>query len=479
MVEILCPHCDEEIELDDDASGEFACPYCEGEFEWNVEPKPKRSRPKRSKRKSTSSSVSKQKISVPSFSASGLKVSREAVHVAMLAFLVLSLTGPLMYVVETEDGEAVADFSTTTFKFESEDEYERFDTEYSEVVESLSAMKEACVFAGSGNCELFDEAMSGFSRWNLASNIYTFMVGISALLVGLSFAARGLVGLVAGGRLVTSAGGFERLYGFGRFAIVPAGGLWLMATVLFIFITPSYEDTFAFTIEGTEAPALDTSYTLFVWLSLLFSIALTVASVMFLSNIPLELREPVDNPLYLASLVALISSVVCGLAVLGSFFFNWLVAGEIFGLRPGGIHLSFFGEGETIGWIELFKGEGMKFIAVLGMLFFLLVLASVVVQLAHTVSAVAVQLDDMGVIDMTAERYELAVQLQVPSAAIALGGVVASYVLVQVTSLLLLSDQFTGFFLGDNIPRPSLLLGLLVVGLIVQFVSNRAYQEER
>tara|TARA_B100000214_G_scaffold43175_1_gene27060 strand:- start:275 stop:844 length:570 start_codon:yes stop_codon:yes gene_type:complete len=38
MVEILCPHCDEEIELDDDASGEFACPYCEGEFEWNVEP---------------------------------------------------------------------------------------------------------------------------------------------------------------------------------------------------------------------------------------------------------------------------------------------------------------------------------------------------------------------------------------------------------------------------------------------------------
>ena len=37
MVEILCPHCEEEIELDDDASGEFACPYCDGEFEWGVE----------------------------------------------------------------------------------------------------------------------------------------------------------------------------------------------------------------------------------------------------------------------------------------------------------------------------------------------------------------------------------------------------------------------------------------------------------
>jgi len=37
MVEILCPHCEEEIELDDDASGEFACPYCEGEFEWGMD----------------------------------------------------------------------------------------------------------------------------------------------------------------------------------------------------------------------------------------------------------------------------------------------------------------------------------------------------------------------------------------------------------------------------------------------------------
>ena len=36
MVEILCPHCEGEIELDDDASGEFECPLCEGEFEWNI-----------------------------------------------------------------------------------------------------------------------------------------------------------------------------------------------------------------------------------------------------------------------------------------------------------------------------------------------------------------------------------------------------------------------------------------------------------
>lgn len=37
MVEILCPHCEEEIELDDDAQGEFACPHCDGEFEWGMD----------------------------------------------------------------------------------------------------------------------------------------------------------------------------------------------------------------------------------------------------------------------------------------------------------------------------------------------------------------------------------------------------------------------------------------------------------
>ena len=38
MVEIVCPHCEEKIALDDDASGEFSCPLCDGTFEWNINP---------------------------------------------------------------------------------------------------------------------------------------------------------------------------------------------------------------------------------------------------------------------------------------------------------------------------------------------------------------------------------------------------------------------------------------------------------
>ena len=34
MVVIQCPHCGEDVELEDGTSGLFDCPYCDGEFEW-------------------------------------------------------------------------------------------------------------------------------------------------------------------------------------------------------------------------------------------------------------------------------------------------------------------------------------------------------------------------------------------------------------------------------------------------------------
>ena len=38
MVEITCPHCSEDLELPDDAFGDFECPMCEKEFVWGQQP---------------------------------------------------------------------------------------------------------------------------------------------------------------------------------------------------------------------------------------------------------------------------------------------------------------------------------------------------------------------------------------------------------------------------------------------------------
>jgi uncharacterized Zn-finger protein len=34
MVEIQCPHCEKDIELEDGLSGMFDCPYCNNGFIW-------------------------------------------------------------------------------------------------------------------------------------------------------------------------------------------------------------------------------------------------------------------------------------------------------------------------------------------------------------------------------------------------------------------------------------------------------------
>ena len=37
MVEIQCPHCEEDIELEDGVFGLFDCPHCDEEFDWRKE----------------------------------------------------------------------------------------------------------------------------------------------------------------------------------------------------------------------------------------------------------------------------------------------------------------------------------------------------------------------------------------------------------------------------------------------------------
>ena len=41
MVDIQCPHCGKNIELEDGLSGMFDCPYCHNEFFWGDEKKTK------------------------------------------------------------------------------------------------------------------------------------------------------------------------------------------------------------------------------------------------------------------------------------------------------------------------------------------------------------------------------------------------------------------------------------------------------
>jgi len=116
MVVIECPHCDEDIEMDDDAHGLFACPYCDNEYEWGDKPKPKvdkrrkfteskykssvkkKSDPAGRKKLNFSSSVSKQKVLTNDDKLfGGLQLTVFFSTIVMLIIIILGLNSSSWY----------------------------------------------------------------------------------------------------------------------------------------------------------------------------------------------------------------------------------------------------------------------------------------------------------------------------------------------------------------------------------------------
>lgn len=170
MVEILCPHCEEEIELEDDASGEFACPYCEGEFEWNVDEED-----------------SSGDLDGFTFEASSIKpiavVQGVIVGISFIVLLMCFTADPL-YTLSIEDEEWL--YSADTMSVQpDQDIYGMSGTkEYSAYIDHLTEIKEE--YAGAFDTEDIDKMVEAMEGWDSAGNTYQFltlMALISMILV--------------------------------------------------------------------------------------------------------------------------------------------------------------------------------------------------------------------------------------------------------------------------------------------------------
>jgi uncharacterized Zn finger protein (UPF0148 family) len=66
MVVIECPHCNEDLEMDDGAHGLFECPYCKNEYQWGEAPRMKKKRKLKTHSKvSTNSKITNTKKNKP------------------------------------------------------------------------------------------------------------------------------------------------------------------------------------------------------------------------------------------------------------------------------------------------------------------------------------------------------------------------------------------------------------------------------
>ena len=439
MVEILCPHCDEEIELEDGISGEFACPYCDGEFEWNLAPETS---------KKQSSSPSSIELSV-----NPLVIGREVLQILVLALVVIGLTGPTLYSVSSVYDDA---------EFTAQDVN---GNDYEDEIEMAKESKEFCLALGSIECGVFDEMVDAFGLWNLAGGVYSLFMFLALATVIVSISCRALSGLTMAGKLTMPTSWFRKSHSAGKFGILVACIFWIIAMLSFIIISPSVESTFGLTESEAEEAISSSGYSALVWFSILLSIVMPVLTVMFFLNTTVEFEEPSGQPMDFTSMASASFSTLGGLFMIGSFFFGWIAIGDFASLRPTGLHISFYDFEVSTGWFELVGTEGAGLLGALGILFFLLTLIALIAQLAHTAFVLSVQLDDLNVIDMSAERYNFAYYLQTTTAFVSLGFVIGAYVLIQLGSLIALgSDSVTGSI--DEIPRPSGLL-LLFIGILV------------
>ena len=221
MVEILCPHCEGEIELDDDASGEFECPLCEGEFEWNVPAVSK-------KTKSTKSISASQLVSHP------IQWAGLALSVVMLIILIMSLSA--VYYTASDSGEELE------FKLTSFNEISRSgnvdEAKYSEVISNIEEQKASPMSDSADDIE-YQYFIDMFKSWRTAGIIANILFIISLIACAILVISR-IFTILDNGDFLEIPDGIYSITQTGN-KILPfvISGLMLIGILLFMIIAPT------------------------------------------------------------------------------------------------------------------------------------------------------------------------------------------------------------------------------------------------
>jgi hypothetical protein len=149
MVVIECPHCSEDIEMDDDAYGLFDCPYCDNEYEWGDAPKSKINRKRKIKpiqKKSTTvnrTRTDRKKSSNYSRNISGggknllggIQLLTFVVTIILAMVLLLGLNSESWYSVEYSQGDVDVErnYGSAAFTIKSYQDMEILDDEVERV----------------------------------------------------------------------------------------------------------------------------------------------------------------------------------------------------------------------------------------------------------------------------------------------------------------------------------------------------------
>ena len=264
MVEILCPHCEEEIALDDDAYGDFSCPYCEGEFEWKPQKQEKVKKPK------SASNTDDGMFSSP------LKITNFVLFVIIIFVTIFSF-GATYYKVSDPNLNYEFAFGVNGYE-ETSPGYYYIGTYNAEIALSEEIYNEYCV-RNQGDlleCDEYKEVIDFFKNYRNAGRVFSAILSLAVFSNSFVFLTKLFLFLDERSIFVPSNAWYHRLTTYDLVAPIIASFLLIIGNILFIILRPSmkllfYED---------YLQNLNKGYTLFPFIVIILSIGLAVTSIL-------------------------------------------------------------------------------------------------------------------------------------------------------------------------------------------------------
>lgn len=266
MVDILCPHCEEEIALDDDASGEFACPYCGGEFEWNVpEPAPK---------------TRKKKVKNTEHNPNGMFSNPIKIVNAVLFVLVFILIqrsyGATYYTVSDEDNNSIRyglrDYEEHYANDEIYAAYYADEIIYGEVTYDSDCMRSDSDIVYCNSLEEFIDFYKGFNR---AGAILGLMLWPGLMLSFILLVSKILMFLDEKESMTLGEDWLNRMRTFDFIAPIIISVFLIIGNLMFILLKPKLELLFYEVALGD----MDTGFTAFPFIVMVVALIFAVSSI--------------------------------------------------------------------------------------------------------------------------------------------------------------------------------------------------------
>ena len=257
MVAILCPHCEEEIELEDDASGVFACPLCDGEFEWNLE----------------SDEDSRVEGSSLQFDLSSINpMVAGKVFILGISFIVfwLCFSADTLYAATGESSEEEP--YEYTFTSDEMTIYNIYGAngmgKYTYWIDYLTNLNKECVEFTGEKCEGIDMMVENMEAWDSAGNTYSLFILCSLIIFIMMMVLKLTIMLYESAIIEIPLGLAVLLNIAGKGAYYVGCLLWFLAIVLYMIRSPGASGA----LGMAEGDLESIGYVPILWIGLIISI---------------------------------------------------------------------------------------------------------------------------------------------------------------------------------------------------------------